>query len=401
MEVSNVLENKVYTVSVSQVNKFIKQLMDAAPVLNNIWIKGEISNFKRHFSGHCYLTLKDEGGVLRAVMFKGVADRLEYVPENGMKVMARGKISVYERDGAYQIYIEEMKRDGLGELYEAYEKLKKQLESEGLFDASHKRIIPEYPKTVGVVTAKTGAAVRDIINVLNRRYPYAKVLVYPTLVQGDGAAENICRAIEYFNKTKCADVLIVGRGGGSIEDLWAFNEEITARAIYNSYIPVISAVGHETDFTIADFVADLRAPTPSAAAELAVVSVSDLKRKILNMYQRIILAENNIIKQKRNKIEKIRLRDIKTVFNDYRIRFDTIFKQLEKEISLVMERKRQTLIKNGVKLDAMSPLSVLGRGYSIAMQEDGKVLKITEDIKCGQEFDLVMNDGKKKCKALE
>ncbi len=398
---SNVLENKIYTVSVSQVNKFIKQMMDAAPVLNNIWIKGEISNFKRHFSGHCYLTLKDEGGVLRAVMFKGVADRLEYVPENGMKVMARGKISVYERDGAYQIYIEEMKRDGLGELYESYEKLKKQLESEGLFDASHKRPIPEYPKTVGVVTAKTGAAVRDIINVLNRRYPYAKVLVYPTLVQGDGAAENICKAIEYFNKTDCADVLIVGRGGGSIEDLWAFNEEITARAIYNSRIPIISAVGHETDFTIVDFVADLRAPTPSAAAELAVVSVSDLKHKMLNMYQRIILAENNIIKQKRNRIERIKLRDIKTVLNDYRIRFDTIFKQLEKEILLVTERKRQNLVKNGVKLDAMSPLSVLGRGYSIAMQEDGKVLKITKDIACGQEFNLVMNDGKKRCKALE
>lgn len=395
------MENKVYTATVSQINKFIKQMMDAAPVLNNIWIKGEISNFKRHFSGHCYLTLKDEGGVLRAVMFKGAADKLDYEPENGMKVMARGRISVYERDGAYQIYIEEMKRDGLGALYEAYEKLKKQLEEEGLFDAAHKRPIPEFPKTVGVVTAKTGAAVRDIINVLKRRYPYAKVLIYPTLVQGSEAAANICEAIEYFNKTNAADVLIVGRGGGSIEDLWAFNEEITARAIYNSKIPVISAVGHETDFTIADFVADLRAPTPSAAAELAVVSMADLKRKFANYYQRIILAENNTIKGKRSQLEKIKLRDIKTVLNDYRLRFDSISKQLEKEIGITLERKKQALLNTGAKLDAMSPLAVLLRGYSIAMSDEEKVIKSVSDISSGEKFSIILSDGRKQCRALE
>lgn len=256
------MEGKIYTATVSQLNRFIKQMMDGTPILNNIWVKGEISNYKQHYSGHCYLTLKDEGGVLKAVMFKSSALRLAFAPENGMKVLARGRVSVYERDGAYQLYIEEMQPDGVGSLHIAYEQLKAKLLEEGLFDEAHKKPLPQYPSTIGVVTATTGAAVRDIINVLSRRYPCAKVLIYPTLVQGEGASAGIVEAIEYFNHQRCADVLIVGRGGGSIEDLWAFNEEATARAIYASEIPIVSAVGHETDFTIADFVADLRAPTP-------------------------------------------------------------------------------------------------------------------------------------------
>ncbi len=395
------MESKLYTATVSQVNKFIKQMVDKTPVLNNICIKGEISNFKRHFSGHCYLTLKDDGGVLRAVMFKGVADKLGYEPENGMKVLAAGRISVYERDGAYQLYIEDLKRDGLGSLYEAYEKLKKQLESEGLFDASHKKPIPKFPKTVGVVTAKTGAAVRDIINVLNRRYPYAKVVLYPSLVQGENAAKNVCEAIEYFNEKNLADVLIVGRGGGSIEDLWAFNEEITARAIYNSKIPVISAVGHETDFTIADFVSDLRAPTPSAAAELAVPSAAELKNRFNDYLKRLVLAQKSVIVKKRSSLERIKLKNVDALLDDYRLRFDNLLIQAQKSMKIVFERKKKILVQLSARMEAMSPLAVLSRGYSIAVDNDKNVIKSVNDINKDDEFELILSDGSKKCRAEE
>ena len=395
------VESKLYTATVSQVNKFIKQMVDKTPVLNNICIKGEISNFKRHFSGHCYLTLKDDGGVLRAVMFKGVADKLGYEPENGMKVLAAGRISVYERDGAYQLYIEDLKRDGLGSLYEAYEKLKKQLESEGLFDASHKKPIPKFPKTVGVVTAKTGAAVRDIINVLNRRYPYAKVVLYPSLVQGENAAKNVCEAIEYFNEKNFADVLIVGRGGGSIEDLWAFNEEITARAIYNSKIPVISAVGHETDFTIADFVSDLRAPTPSAAAELAVPSAAELKNRFNDYLKRLVLAQKSVIVKKRSSLERIKLKNVDALLDDYRLRFDNLLIQAQKSMKIVFERKKKILVQLSARMEAMSPLAVLSRGYSIAVDNDKNVIKSVNDINKDDEFELILSDGSKKCRVEE
>ncbi len=395
------VESKLYTATVSQVNKFIKQMVDKTPVLNNICIKGEISNFKRHFSGHCYLTLKDDGGVLRAVMFKGVADKLGYEPENGMKVLAAGRISVYERDGAYQLYIEDLKRDGLGSLYEAYEKLKKQLESEGLFDASHKKPIPKFPKTVGVVTAKTGAAVRDIINVLNRRYPYAKVVLYPSLVQGENAAKNVCEAIEYFNEKNLADVLIVGRGGGSIEDLWAFNEEITARAIYNSKIPVISAVGHETDFTIADFVSDLRAPTPSAAAELAVPSAAELKNRFNDYLKRLVLAQKSVIVKKRSSLERIKLKNVDALLDDYRLRFDNLLIQAQKSMKIVFERKKKILVQLSARMEAMSPLAVLSRGYSIAVDNDKNVIKSVNDINKDDEFELILSDGSKKCRVEE
>ena len=401
IERMNALENKIYTATVSQLNKYIKQMMDGAPILNNIWVKGEISNYKRHFSGHMYLTLKDDGGVLRAVMFKSAAIGLRFEPENGMKVLARGKVGVYERDGAYQLYIEEMTVDGVGELYIAYEKLKKQLEEEGLFDHSHKKPLPCYPRTVGVVTARTGAAVRDIINVLKRRYPICKVLLYPSLVQGEGAAENICRGIEYFNETGSADVLIVGRGGGSIEDLWAFNEEITARAIYNSKIPVISAVGHETDFTIADFAADLRAPTPSAAAELAVPSVMELRQQFNRYNQRIIRAQQNVIDMKRGSLEKIKLKDVKTLLNDFRLRFDSFGKILEKDMLYNIGRQKDKIAKLSGKLDAMSPLAVLSRGYSITMKDDTKsVVKRASDVCKGDKVSVMLGDGQIKCEVI-
>lgn len=387
------MEGKIYTATVSQLNRFIKQMLDGTSILNNIWVKGEISNFKRHYTGHCYLTLKDEGGVLKAVMFKANAARLAFAPENGMKVLARGRVSVYERDGSYQLYIEEMQPDGVGSLHIAYEQLKARLQEEGLFDEAKKKPLPPYPNTIGVVTATTGAAIRDIINILSRRYPCAKVLIYPTLVQGEGASAGIAEAIEYFNAHKLADVLIVGRGGGSIEDLWAFNEEQTARAIYASEIPVVSAVGHETDFTIADFVADLRAPTPSAAAELVVPSVAELREKLLSMRSRVIMGALHTIRMKRSQIEKITLRSPAAKLADNRVLLDDLTKHLVRNTKLILDRKREEIKAAAGRLDAMSPLAVLGRGYSIAKSKDGTVIRQKGDAVSGTEFDLVLSDG--------
>lgn len=387
------MEGKIYTATVSQLNRFIKQMLDGTSILNNIWVKGEISNFKRHYTGHCYLTLKDEGGVLKAVMFKANAARLAFAPENGMKVMARGRVSVYERDGSYQLYIEEMQPDGIGSLHIAYEQLKARLQEEGLFDEAKKKPLPPYPSTIGVVTATTGAAIRDIINILSRRYPCAKVLIYPTLVQGEGAAAGIAEAIEYFNAHKLADVLIVGRGGGSIEDLWAFNEEQTARAIYASEIPIVSAVGHETDFTIADFVADLRAPTPSAAAELVVPSAVELRERILSMRSRIITEVLHTVQMKRSQIEKMTLRSPSAKLADNRVLLDERIKHLVRNIDLILARKREAIKATAGKLDAMSPLAVLGRGYSIAKNKDGMVIRKTGDAVSGMEFELLLSDG--------
>ena len=273
--------------TVTQINNYIKAIMEQTPVLQNVWIKGEISNFKLHSSGHIYLTLKDGGAVLRAVMFRGAAQSLRFRPEDGMKVLARGRISVYEAGGQYQLYIEEMEAEGQGDLYAKFEALKKQLGEEGLFDEQRKKKLPQFPAAIGIATSPTGAAVRDMINILRRRYPMVRVILYPCLVQGEGAAKTVVSAIEHFNSTKSVDVIIIGRGGGSIEDLWAFNEEITARAVAASELPVISAVGHETDFTISDFVADLRAPTPSAAAELADRLQNDAAGEILRCTRHI------------------------------------------------------------------------------------------------------------------
>ena len=264
-------------ITVKELNAYIKNMLDSDSNLYGICIRGEISNFKHHYTGHMYMSLKDESASVKAVMFRSGAAGLKFVPKNGMRVMAFGRVSVFERDGQYQLYIDAMSPDGIGQLYAAFEQLKAKLGKMGIFDEEHKKLIPKYPQTVGVVTAPNGAAVRDIINVISRRFPASDIKIYPALVQGAGAADSVCSGIEYFNDKMNADVLIVGRGGGSIEDLWAFNEEKVAMAIYNSKIPVISAVGHETDFTIADFAADLRAPTPSAAAELAVPSAKELK----------------------------------------------------------------------------------------------------------------------------
>lgn len=391
------MEDKIYTATVSQVNRFIRQMMDKTSILRNIWVKGEISNFKLHYSGHMYLTLKDDGGVLKSVMFKSNASHLCFAPENGMKVLARGRISVYERDGAYQLYIEEMQPDGIGALHIAYEQLKAKLAEEGLFDPEFKKPIPRFPETVGVITATTGAAVRDIINVLGRRYPYAKILIYPSLVQGEGAAQQVAQAIAYFNQKCLADVLIVGRGGGSIEDLWAFNEEVTARAIFASKIPVISAVGHETDFTIADFVADLRAPTPSAAAELAVPSAEELTQRFASIQARIVLDMGNILASCRADLRSLKPKSPQGQMDDARITMDQLVRQIVKNTAWLHSQKREKLRTLCGKLDAMSPLGVLKRGYGIAKKGDGSVAKSVEDLPAGECFELVLSDGSKIC----
>ncbi len=392
------MEPKVATVS--QINNYIKRVLDANTILNDIWIKGEISNFKLHYSGHMYITLKDEGGVLKAVMFKSAASGLNFKPEDGMKVMARGRVAVYEAGGAYQLYIYEMIPDGVGELYIAYEQLKKRLEAEGIFAPEHKKPIPQYPEKVGVVTAATGAAVRDIINVITRRYPYAEIILYPSLVQGVGAAENICRAIEYFNETKMVDVIIAGRGGGSIEDLWAFNEEAVARAIYASDIPIISAVGHETDFTIADFAADLRAPTPSAAAEIAVPSQLELISRIMVDKNRIANAMIKRLKEEKKHLEGLKVKNPKERIQDEYIRIDNLEKQAEKNFKIKLLHEKERLGTLASKLDALSPLKVMARGYAIALDDDGNVIKNAADMDTNMEFDLKLHDGEKHCRVL-
>lgn len=383
--------------TVSQINGYIKKILDHNQILNNVWVKGEISNFKNHYSGHLYLTLKDEGGVLKAVMFKSAAKMLNFMPQDGMKVMARGRVSVYEASGAYQLYIEEMIPDGVGDLYVAYEQLKKKLEDEGLFKQEFKKPIPRFPGRVGVATATTGAAVRDIINVITRRYPLAEIIIYPTQVQGAGAAESIVKAIEYFNKHKMADTIIAGRGGGSIEDLWAFNEEIVARAIFASKIPIISAVGHETDFTIADFVADLRAPTPSAAAEIAVPSTAELKTLIAGASIRGANAIMKQIEQRRLILKRFKLKTPKSRIDDENLRLDNLLRRMEQSLKLKFTEKRKLLGEAAGKLDALSPLQTLSRGYAIPIEKDGSVIRSVKNMHSGDEFTLKLKDGDTEC----
>ena len=389
------LEPRIATVS--QINGYVKKILDHNIILNNVWVKGEISNYKRHTSGHLYITLKDEGGVLKAVMFRSAAQTLMFEPADGMKVMARGRVSVYEAGGSYQLYIEEMRKEGIGDLYIAYERLKKQLEEEGLFDNQYKKPIPRFPKAIGVATATTGAAVRDIINVITRRYPAAKIVIYPTLVQGDGAKESIKNAVEYFNRAGNVDTLIVGRGGGSIEDLWAFNEEIVARAIFASKIPVISAVGHETDFTIADFVADLRAPTPSAAAEIAVPNIVELKTNVDIMQTRIERAVSKKIESGRLVLKRFKMRTPKDKIEEYYLRIDNLTRHMESGFKLKMGGNEKILAELASKLDALSPLKTLTRGYAIPVREDGSVIRSVKEMESNDEFSLHLKDGERVC----
>ncbi|MDY3928680.1 MAG: exodeoxyribonuclease VII large subunit [Clostridia bacterium] len=384
--------------TVSQLNAFVKKTFEANPVFSDIWIKGEISNYKRHFSGHHYLTLKDEGGVLKAIMFRSSASSLTFTPSDGMKVMARGRISVYEAGGVYQLYISEMIPDGVGELYIAYEKLKAKLSAEGIFDEKYKKPIPQFPKAIGVVTASTGAAVRDIINVATRRFPYAEIIIYPAQVQGAGAKESICAGIEYFNKEKYCDTIIVGRGGGSIEDLWAFNEESVAYAIFKSEIPIISAVGHEVDFTIADFAADLRAPTPSAAAELSVPSAQEITDRIYDYEYTLISIIKNKIERLKLHVKSLKVLSPQAVINNNFIRLDNAVKRLETSTCAIINTNKESLIKCMSKLDALSPLKVLQRGFAIPVEENGKIIKTVKELDKVKDFNLKLADGERRCK---
>jgi exodeoxyribonuclease VII large subunit len=387
--------------TVSQLNAYIKKTLDANPVFGDIWIKGEISNFKKHSSGHMYLTLKDSGGVLKAVMFKSSTYSLQFYPSDGMLVMARGRIAVYEPGGVYQLYISEMQPDGIGQLYIAYERLKKKLAEEGIFDEEHKKPIPLYPKTIGVVTAPTGAAVRDIINICGRRFPYADIVVYPAKVQGSGAAESICAGIEYFNRTKSADTLIVGRGGGSIEDLWAFNEESVAYAIYKSEIPIISAVGHEVDYTIADFAADCRAPTPSAAAELAVPSQRELYDTLYNYQYTLRAFVMAAIERKKTKLNSLKLLSPQDIINNNYQRIDMLTKNLAAHTQLIIGDKSREFSGIVGKLDALSPLKVMQRGFALPVDDDGIVIKGVKELDKKREFKLRMKDGSRRCRVTD
>ena len=389
-------------ITVTDLNKYIKNKFENDEMLNNVLVKGEISNFKNHYTGHLYFTLKDENSLIKCVMFKSYTTHLSFMPKDGMKVMILGTVSVFERDGVYQIYAKAMKEDGLGNLYEEFEKLKAKLSSEGLFDEAHKKKIPFMPETIGVLTASTGAVIRDIINVGTRRNSNVHIKLYPVPVQGPTAAAKIVEAIEFMNKNKMADVLIVGRGGGSLEDLWPFNEECVARAIYNSQIPIISAVGHETDFTIADFVADLRAPTPSAAAELAVQDVEEVKTNLEKYNNRLKIALRKKLELAKLTFEKCMTRQVFTnplqKINEQYMIIDMKVKDIQNYIQSKMQESRTKFVKEVAKLDALSPLKTLTRGYSItSIKEDGKTKIVTSanQLKKDDEVEIRFADGAK------
>ena len=397
------MEQEVMTVSVSQLNHYICRVIEHNSYLKDICIKGEISNFKRHPSGHIYLTLKDETSTLRTVMFRSAASTLRFEPEDGMRVIARGRISVYEAGGVYQHGFESMEPDGEGALYLAYEKLKKTLEAEGLFDPAFKKPLPAYPQTVSVVTASSGAAVRDILNILKRRYPIAQVKLFPVMVQGEGSAQQIADAIRLLNENQIGDVIIVGRGGGSIEDLWSFNEEIVARAIFASKIPVISAVGHETDFTIADFVADMRAPTPSAAAELAVPDMAELAQKIAGTKTTLLAEMRHALLLAQKALDNLSKHPAMTSFAsriaEKRLLTDQLVKDGQNALNRYLENYRHALSACAGKLDALSPLAALSRGYSYASLPDGSALRSVKQLANGDSFHLRFADGTANCTA--
>ncbi|MGG1573692.1 exodeoxyribonuclease VII large subunit [Fictibacillus sp. NRS-1165] len=438
------MQNDRY-VTISSVTRYIKRVFEEDDNLNNVWVRGELSNVKRHSRGHLYFTLKDEHSKVNAVMFSGNNRFLSFQPEEGMKVLIQGEISVYEPQGQYQLYARTMKKDGVGNLFLAYEELKRKLESEGLFNSSRKKKVPSFPDEIGVITSPTGAAVRDIITTIRRRFPIAKVTVYPVLVQGSGAAASIAKAIEKANRGP-SDVLIIGRGGGSIEELWAFNEELVVRAIYGSTIPVISAVGHETDFTIADFVADLRAPTPTAAAELAVPHIAELHDRLAQRNFRLTRAVGDQIAQYRQRLSRLQksyaFRYPDQLIKQKEVELDRVLemmtremnrnierqkskiRQMQKQLSyfspgdqiLKMKEKQLKLGKSLIRsmqqqvkgsqsgfqgklsrLNALNPLAVMERGYSLVYREDEQLVKSVKQIQPGDTIKVRLQDGKLDC----
>lgn len=384
--------------SITQVNEYIRSKLDADSLLSGLAVRGEISNYKMYPSGHHYFTLKDEGGALKCVMFKGNALRLRFHPENGMKVIAMGRISVFPRDGAYQLYCTAMVMDGVGDLYAAFEQLKKKLAAQGLFDETHKQALPKYPGIIGIVTSSAGAAVHDMLRILRKRYPLSQVRLFPVRVQGAEAPGEIAAAIGYANHYALADLLIVGRGGGSIEDLWAFNDERVAYAIYRSKIPVISAVGHEPDITISDFVADLRAATPSNAAELAVPDKDALRQSLDSMSAAMAVAVTRQLRAARQNLDVLSaspaLQSPLNYYHQKRKNLELLKSRLLHAQSQSISHKNQRYIAMVSKLDAMSPLKVLTRGYSVAQLEDGTVVRAASQVHPGDHITLSLSDGK-------
>ena len=388
-------------ITISQLNRYVKTLLEGDRNIAAVMIGGEISNFTNHYkSGHLYMSLKDDNALVRAVMFRGAASKLTFTPENGMKVIVKARVSLYEKDGSYQLYIDAMQPDGVGALQIAYEQLKKKLAAEGLFDEVHKRPLKRYPRTVAVITSPTGAAVRDILNVLGRRYPLARVLFAPVLVQGDGAPPQIVDALARVNAIDEVDAIIVGRGGGSLEELWAFNDERVARAVYASRVPVISAVGHETDFTICDFVADLRAPTPSAAAELAVPDTAALLHRLSSLHEHSEQLLQMALAREGHRLkllaEKRCLRSPLFYVEERQMRLDLLTQSRAAATTRQTQQAGRRLAADAAKLDALSPLKVLGRGYAIPYK-DGAVVGSVADATTGDHLQIRLCDGELRC----
>lgn len=388
---------KYEAITVTDLNRYMKEKIDGDESLNNVLVKGEISNFKRHYTGHLYFTLKDENSLIKCIMFKGYTANLKFTPKDGMSVLVFGSVSVFERDGVYQIYCKAMQEDGMGNLYTAYEQLKEKLEKEGLFSKEHKKQIPFMPNVIGVLTSETGSVIRDIINVASRRNPNVVLRLFPVPVQGEGAGEKIAKAIQIMNEKKLAEVLILARGGGSLEDLWPFNEEIVARAIYSSKLPIISAVGHETDFSISDFVADLRAPTPSAAAELAVPNITEVKVALTNYQNRYKMALKKKIQLMQLRYEKCLTRRVLKeplqTIHERLIVLDKLVRSIEHHTQKQIQEKKAFAMKTISKLDALSPLKTLTRGYCIT-QKKGSVITSVKQLSQNDKLELQFSDGK-------
>ena len=397
------MERRIF--AVSEVNQLIKAALDDVPLLGSICVRGELSNYKMYPSGHHYFTLKDEQSALRCVMFRGQAARLRFRPENGMKVLALGRVTVFPRDGAYQLYCDELSPDGVGDLHVAFEQLKEKLWKEGLFAEDHKKPLPLYPQAIAVITSSAGAAVHDMIRILRRRYPLAKVKLLPVRVQGAEAPPEIVGAIRYANRYKVADLIITGRGGGSMEDLWAFNDERVARAIYDSEIPVISAVGHEPDVTIADFVADARAATPSHAAEMAVPDQGELREKLQSARLHLTRAQGKKLELLRRRLETLAgkrvLTDPVAVIQDKRMLLAHLQKNLGYAAEARLARPRRRLGALAASLDALSPLKVLGRGYALVTDEEGRVLRRAADTGPGRHLAVALGEGRLACRVEE
>lgn len=392
-------------ITVTELNEYVKSLLDGDPLLRRIAVKGEISNYRPNSSGHLYFTLKDEGGAVRCVMFRAAAQKLKFAVENGMKVVAVGSVSAFVRDGQYQLYLTGLTPDGIGDLYAAFEQLKRRLGAEGLFDPARKKPVPRYPRLIAIVTSPTGAAIRDMLRILKKRYPIARVLVVPVKVQGSGAAEEIAAAIAYLNTKRYIDVIIAGRGGGSIEDLWCFNEEIVARAIAASRIPVVSAVGHEPDFTIADFAADLRAATPSNAAELVTPDAVELTLRLDERQTALTRLMNARFDALRKRLEAIGEKRVYAsplgYVDEKRMALDYLSERFRSVGEKLLTAQSHRLANAAARLDAMSPLKVLGRGYAIALRGDGGAVRSGGALRAGEELRLRFADGGARCEVKE